>query len=540
MQAIRPIVLSLALVFCSTAALGQKAAPEARAEIGGQTLFVLRSGAGEFTALDRARAVNQRFQEILRTPRRSIETSVQKTETGLLILVGSTPIVMVTDRDAQAEKVSPEVLAERWATAIKQGLQRAESEEVWHTLLRHLVLTALVLVLAVLVCLLLRRARAWQIQGLEARRERFPTLRFRGLEVLSGESLYKAAARLFWLVYVTVLLLVAFAALLLVFGQFPATQRYARQILLWIWTPLARIFWGVVGYLPSLFYILVIVVVTRFVIRGLNFVFEQAHRGVISLEPWVHRDVARPTAQILKVVMIVLALFFIAPLIPGTGTTAAQAITLLLGLTVSLGSTSTVGNAIAGIVLTYMRPFQLGDRVQIGETTGDVVERTFLYTKLLTIKNEEVMVPSLQVISRAMINYSARARHSGLILHSSVTIGYTAPWRKVHELLLQAAERTTHILKEPKPFVLQTSLDDWYVSYELNAYTDQPNRMAAIYAELHQNIQDAFNEGGVEIMSPHYYQLRDGNTTTIPHQYHDRGYEPSRFLVDARVAEAGR
>jgi small-conductance mechanosensitive channel len=202
---------------------------------------------------------------------------------------------------------------------------------------------------------------------------------------------------------------------------------------------------------------------------------------------------------------------------------------------ISFGSTSTVGNIIAGVVLTYMRPFQIGERVKIGDTTGDVVEKTFLYTKVLTIKNEEVTVPSLLVLSTATVNYSAKAQKSGLILHTSVTIGYDAPWRKVHELLLRAADRTADVLKDPKPFVLQTSLDDWYVSYQINTFTDQPNKMAVIYSDLHQNIQDSFNEGGVEILSPHYMQLRDGNATTIPTDYL-KNYEAPRFLVDARLA----
>ena len=132
-----------------------------------------------------------------------------------------------------------------------------------------------------------------------------------------------------------------------------------------------------------------------------------------------------------------------------------------------------------------------------------------------------------------MVNYSAQARSSGLILHTSVTIGYDAPWRKVHELLLRAADRTRHLLKDPKPFVLQTALNDFFVSYELNVFTDQPREMVPIYSELHQNIQDSFNEGGVEIMSPHYYQLRDGNSTTIPTNYRSKDYAAQRFLVDA-------
>ena len=537
MRKVRQFLLATVVLF-SSSLFGQAPTTEAPVRVEGQTLLVLRYGVGSFSAVERAHAVEQRLQDILNLPTASHETSVQKTDLGLVILMGAKPIISVTPGDEEAEKITAEVLADRWARAIQEGMQHAKDQKVSRGLWRRLLNASIVLVLAVLAGVLVRRGRNALERWLEARRERIPTLHFRGLELVSRESMYEGLRHFLAILSPALLLVIVAGALLLIFEQVPATQSYARQVFLWIWDPLAVIFWGVVGYLPNLFYILVIVAVTRFVMRGVGFVFDQADRGVISLEPWVHRDVARPTAQILKAVLIVLALFFIAPLIPGTGTTAAQAITVLLGLTVSLGSTSTVGNAIAGIVLTYMRPFQLGDRVQIGETTGDVVERTFLYTKVLTIKNEEVMVPSLQVISRAMINYSARARESGLILHTSVTIGYDAPWRKVHELLLRAAGRTADVLKTPKPFVLQTSLDDSYVSYQLNAFTDRPNQMVQIYAELHQNIQDSFNEGGVEIMSPHYYQLRDGNATTIPADNRPTGYEPDRFLVEARMAGA--
>ena len=184
-----------------------------------------------------------------------------------------------------------------------------------------------------------------------------------------------------------------------------------------------------------------------------------------------------------------------------------------------------------------MRPFQVGERVNVGGITGDIVEKTFLYTKVRTIKNEEVIVPSLQAIGSANTNYSALAPSRGLILHTTVTIGYDAPWRRVHELLLEAARRTADVEKDPAPFVWQTALNDFFVRYELNAYTRRPDRMMHIYAELHQNIQDAFNEGGVEILSPHYLQLRDGNTSSIPEPH--RRSEPRRFLVEARMKADG-
>jgi small-conductance mechanosensitive channel len=529
----------LVAAFCVPALVAaHPVAPKAAVQLNGETLIVLQSGVGSITAAERAAVVNRRLARFFESSSRPPRVRAEKSESGWLVMVGDQPLISVTDGDARAAHVSPQALAERWSGEIQEGVTRSYRSRL-RTVLWLIVKTILLASIALATLWGLRFLYRRLGQSLETRRGKIPTLRFRGLDVLSGDRLHAGLKRLLWLIYVVAALLVLTGGLLLLFAQFPATQEYARKVFLWIWEPVLDIARGAIHYLPNLFYILVIIVVTRVALRGVSFVFEQAHRGVISLEPWIHRDVARPTSQIFKAILVVLALFFIAPLVPGTGSSAAKGISVILGLMVSFGSTSTVGNLIAGIVLTYMRPFQLGDRVKLGDTVGDVTEKTFLYTKVLTIKNEQVMVPSLQALSGALINYSAKAKDKGLILHTSVTIGYDAPWRRVHELLLQAADRTARVLKGPTPFILQTALDDFYVSYQLNVYTDQPNQMANIYAELHQNIQDAFNEGGVEICSPHFYQLRDGNPTTIPAEYL-HGYEPPRFLVDSRVTQSVR
>jgi small-conductance mechanosensitive channel len=408
----------------------------------------------------------------------------------------------------------------------------------WGELVRRLIITALVIAVAFLLLVGLRYLRHHASVLLEQQRERIPAFRFRGLELVSARALFTNIGRIVMTLYLLGFVLVVLGAGLLIFGQFPATQGYARQVGLWLWNPFVHILRGALGYLPNLFYILVILVVARFVLRMIEYVFGAAERGLISLEPWIHRDVARPTGLIIKVTVIVVTLFFVAPLIPGTGSTAAKGISIILGLMISFGSTSTVGNFVAGIVLMYMRPFQLGERVRVGDTTGDVIERTFLYTKVLSIKNEEIIVPSLSALGAPITNYSARAHAQGLILHTAVTIGYDAPWRQVHELLIRAADRTAHLLKEPKPFVLQTALDDFYVNYQINVYTDEASRMAQIYSDLHQNIQDSFNEAGVEICSPHFRQVRDGNTIAIPADYVPKNYEAPSFRVESRPASS--
>jgi small-conductance mechanosensitive channel len=517
----------------------QESTPAATVWINGTTLFALHSGVGSIAPAERAQVVNQRLAEIVKSSPRSIKLAEEKVDIGWLISVNGWPVISVTERDAQSEGLGSKALADRWAGAIQEQLQHVLQNKLRHGLWRRIGITLAVALVGFFLLWALRWSRNRLAGQVEAQRDKIPSIRFRGLELLPSKHLHAGLVRMLWIVYGLAVLLTVTTALLLVFSQFPQTSDYARLVFLWMWKPFVDIVRGVVHYLPNLFTILVIIVVTRIALRAVGFVFEQAHRGVISLEPWVHRDVARPTSQILKAILVVLALFFVAPLIPGTGSTAAKGISVILGLMVSFGSTSTVGNLIAGIVLTYMRPFQLGERVMLGDTVGDVTEKTFLYTKILTIKNEEVVVPSLQTLSGAMVNYSAKAKRGQLILHTTVTIGYDAPWRRVHELLLQAADRTSSVLKQPKSFVLQTALDDFYVAYQLNVYTDRADKMANTYAELHQNIQDSFNEGGVEICSPHYYQLRDGNPTTTPADYL-KDYEPPRFLVDARLAEPKR
>jgi small-conductance mechanosensitive channel len=212
----------------------------------------------------------------------------------------------------------------------------------------------------------------------------------------------------------------------------------------------------------------------------------------------------------------------IFPYLPGSSSPVFQGVSVFLGILISLGSSSAISNAVAGLVITYMRPFRIGDRIRIGEVTGDVIEKSLLVTRVKTIKNEEITIPNSQVLTSHTVNYSMANDNEGLIIHTTVTIGYDAPWRQVHELLISAAMKTGGISREPAPFVFQTALNDFYVAYQINAYTKEPSRMAVILSDLHKNIQDAFNDAGVEIMSPHYRSVRDGNTTAIPPEYRNK------------------
>lgn len=227
-------------------------------------------------------------------------------------------------------------------------------------------------------------------------------------------------------------------------------------------------------------------------------------------------DWAMPTYHIIRFLLYAFMVAMIYPYLPGADSGVFQGISVFVGLIVSLGSSTVIGNIIAGLVITYMRPFKLGDRIQLNETTGNVVEKTPLVTRIRTPKNEVVTIPNSFIMSSHTVNFSQSAREYGLIIHSEVTIGYDVPWRLVNRLLIEAALNTPGVVDDPRPFVLSTSLSDWYPVYQVNAYIKEADRLAQIYSDLHQNIQDRFNAEGVEIMSPHYMAMRDGNDPAMP------------------------
>jgi small-conductance mechanosensitive channel len=201
-----------------------------------------------------------------------------------------------------------------------------------------------------------------------------------------------------------------------------------------------------------------------------------------------------------------------------------------------------VANVVAGVILIYARGFRVGDWVKIGDNMGEVTAQTMLATHVKTIRNEEIIIPNSVVLASFVTNYSLLAQNNGLILHTSVTIGYEAPWRKIHELLIEAALKTKYILSTPAPFVLQNALENSYVQYEINAYTNQPLQMVYIYSDLHANIQDFFFAAGVEIMSPVYQSLRDGNRTAMPAEFLPADYRPQGFHIakDDAAAAGGK
>jgi len=356
------------------------------------------------------------------------------------------------------------------------------------------------------------------------------SVKVKNLEILSDERILETVkfgikiGRFFFLI------LLFYFYITLLFSLFYFTRNWASTLFGYIINPLGNVAISFIKFLPHLFTILVIVFVTRYVIKFIKFIFAEIERETVTFVKFPP-EWAVPTYKIVRFLVIVFAAIVIFPYIPGSDSSFFRGISIFLGILFSFGSTSAVANIVGGVVLTYMRPFKIGDRVKIADTVGDVIEKTLLGTRLRTIKNVDVTVPNSMVLGSHIINYSSSAKQKGLILHTRVTITYDAPWRKIHELLKSAASVTENILKEPEPFILQTALDDFYVHYELNVYTDKPNIMAKTYSDLHQNIQDKFNEAGIEIMSPHFTGVRDGNKIQIPDDYLPKNYDPPPFRI---------
>jgi small-conductance mechanosensitive channel len=300
-----------------------------------------------------------------------------------------------------------------------------------------------------------------------------------------------------------VILFSFYIALPLLFNVFPWTRGLAASSFYWIATPFRGILMGVVGYIPNFLTITLVFLGAHYGIKFLRFLSEEVEAENLKFAGF-YPDWARPTFQLIRIVLYLFTFIIIFPYLPGSDSTVVIGVSVFLGLLFAIGSSSAVSNMVAGVILTYMRSFSLGDRVRIGEVTGDITEKSLLVTRLKTPKNEIITLPNSAVLSGHTVNYSTSADRKELILHTTITLGYDLDWRKAHELLQMAASRTEGVLEEPRPFVLQTALRDNCVAYELNIFTGSSHRIPAILSGMHQNIQDVFKEAGVEILSsPH-------------------------------------
>jgi small-conductance mechanosensitive channel len=288
-----------------------------------------------------------------------------------------------------------------------------------------------------------------------------------------------------------------------VLGLFPWTRVYAVNFRHLAFAPLNLLVSRAIASVPNLLLIAVIVVCARYLLKLAHLAFDSIKHGHIKISGF-DPDWSDSTYNIIRVLIILFVAIVCYPFIPGSESSAFKGVTIFIGVLFSLGSSAFLANLIAGYTMTYRRAFHVGDRIQVGDLMGDVAQVGLMVTHLRSVKNEEFVIPNSLILNSNVINYSSLTRQRGLILHTTVGIGYETPWRQVEAMLLLAAERTPSLLREPPPFILQKSLGDFAVNYELNVYCDNPSAMYQLYTELHRNILDVFNEYKVQIMTPAY------------------------------------
>ena len=502
----------------------------------GKVLFTV-PGALSFSASARADAISARIKSISKkesSAARSIR--VQEAEGSSNITAGDLILMSVTDQDGLVAGTTRQLLAKEDAQSIQSALTAFDDDYS----LKSLSLAALYSLLAIGVFIFLLRLLGMIFRHLYKTLDSWRgtvirSIRIQRFELLPADRIADFAIGLVKLVRFGLILILIYSCISLVLGFFPWTRGYASVLLGYVLSPLKLVGEATVAYLPNIFFIGVIVFIAIYITKFVRIIFSEISKETITL-PNFYPEWADPTYKIVRVLILVLTAVAVFPYLPGSRSPAFQGISIFLGVLLSLGSTSAVANVVAGVILTYMRAFKVGDRVRIADTEGDVTEKTLLITRIRTIKNVEITIANSMVLNSHIINFSTSALREGLILHTGVTIGYDAPWRQVHQLLIAAALECEEIMKEPKPFVLQTALDDFYVHYEINARTERPACMAQTYSQLHEKIQDKFNEAGVEIMSSHYANIRDGNRSTIPDAYLPGEYKTPSFRVGVENA----
>ncbi|GMQ27852.1 mechanosensitive ion channel family protein [Algoriphagus confluentis] len=481
------------------------------------TLFSVYSRLGSLTAEERARRITERIQKISRNGKYIADSlKVEELEKAYDILYGHDIIGTVSPGDIRDEQYDIHSLALAVREVINQDILRYQKETSMEALLKRIALALSTILAAVLIIFLIQKATKRLIKWIYSKGNGlFKDLNYKGYTFLSWEkerSLVLRAIKVLRWVFILILL---YLLLPVLFSIFPFSEDWSDDILNWVLHPIRSVFESTLDYLPNLFRILVILIFMKYLIQLVRFIFREIELERLQVAGF-HPDWAMPTYNIARFLLLAFTLVLIFPYLPGSDSPIFKGVSVFIGVIFSLGSSSAITNMIAGLVITYMRPFKIGDRIKIADVQGDVIEKTLLVTRIKTTKNEVITIPNSSVLTGNTTNYSLQAEGQGLILYTSITLGYDIPWRKIHQTLIEAALATEFVEKEPKPFVLQTSLDDFYVSYQLNVYTQQASRQAHIYSLLHQNIQDSCQKNGIEIMSPHYRANRDGSASTIP------------------------
>ena len=483
----------------------------------GDTLFKIYAARGGHSAADRADNASEMIMKIGHDGRlRRDSVYLLDNDTYIDIMYSDKVIMSVTEQDALWHATDKQKLAHIYMSIISDKIELLKAENSFWKIVKRLALFVLVIciqyLLVRLINYLFRRLRR---QVIRLKVTRLRPLVVRDYELLDTRHLCRILLIVCnFLRYVVLLLLFIFTVPIL-FSIFPQTEKLALEIFYYIVDPIKMVLKGIIEYIPNLFIIAIIWYCIRYLVKGLKYISHEISTEKLKISGF-YPDWAEPTFNIIRFLLYAFMIALIYPYLPGSESGVFQGISVFVGLIVSLGSSSVISNFIAGFVITYMRPFKTGDFIKVNDTVGNVVEKSPFVTRIRTIKNEMVTIPNSFITTSNTVNYSASARHHGLIIHTVLTMGYDVPWRRVHQLLIDSALKTKGVLEHPAPFVLELELNDNYMCYQINAYIKEADEMPVIMSDLLQNIQDLFNEAGIELFAPHHFTTRSRCEVTGP------------------------
>ncbi len=426
------------------------------------------------------------------------------------IMCGQMVLLRVSDLDGLWDGTSREELAERYKIILADEIVKLQAQYGMKAKLHGFGWALFLIVVQILIFILMawffRRLRWKIIRGLGGRLKPWIIKDYELLNLHYVKQILLFLTRVVQIILVIIQLIIS---LPLLFSIFPETEKFTWKMINYVWEPVRDISVAIVYYIPNLVRIIVVIYVVRLILKGVEHVSDAIASGKLKFDRF-YQDWAKPTYQIVRIFIITFTLVVIWPWLPGSDTGIFKGVSIFVAALFSLGSTTTVGNLISGIIITYMRPFLVGDYVRIGDREGVVVEKNTFITRLRDIKGNMITVPNNSMLSQQTVNYTAAARHNnGCIVHSDFTFTYKVPRHIIEEYLLEGAGRCQLLLKDPKPFVLVTALEDFYTHYEINGYTLETERLFDVYSELHKNIIDVFSEHELDPTSSHFVKVEN-------------------------------
>ena len=473
------------------------------------TLYYLYTSYRPYDIDTRVKYVEEKLKELYNDPY-FVADSIKIKPAGdyLSVMYNDKTITGVSMVDALWENSSQTELAQRYANIIKNTIVKYKEQNSLKSVLIRLAELLLVLFITFILVWAINRLFDFLKKITLNSEHRFLTsIRIRNYDFIKKPGIVKALVKLLAILRIVFLLFLLITIIPLIFDIFSSTQYLSKIIVQWISEPIKNVAIAIIGYLPHLFYIVIIAVITRYVLKILRFFALEIERGILKIKGF-HPEWAHTTYVLARMMLWVLALVIMFPHLPGSDSDAFKGISIFLGVLISLGSSSAISNAIAGIVISYMRPFQVGDWIKSGEIIGAVIEKNALVTRLKTINNEDITIPNSAILSGATMNFTSIGKEIGLALNVQVKVRYDYSDNLVEELLIEAALKTNGISPKPHPYIFQISLSELNAVYELNAYTFHPENMYFIKSDLTKNIQSTFRQANIEIFSTQYVEIR--------------------------------